>query len=146
MIRFAIEPYRQARDDAMELMQAHVIEVARGLHPIAIDHKQFEWMDDNGMLQVATARDEGKLCGYHVTMIRPHLHRNVLAGFVDTLYMAPEHRGRTSMRLLQFAEDMLKRRGVKWISTGVRMNKDFGRLLEHLGYTEAERLYRKEWA
>lgn len=147
-VRFAIEKYSQARDDAVELMLpvAHAEEVARGLHPIMIDHKQFEWMDDNGMLQVVTARDDGKLCGYHVTMIRPHLHRNVLAGFVDTLYVSPDHRGRTSMQMLQFAEDMLRRRGVKWMSTGVRLNKDFSRLLEHLGYTEAERLYRKEWS
>jgi len=131
----------------MELMlpMAHAEEVARGIHPIVIDHKQFEWMDDNGLLQVVTARDDGELVGYHVTIIRPHMHRNVLAGFVDTLYLAPEHRGRTSMKMLQYAEDMMRRRGVKWISTGVRCSKDFSSLMIHLGYTEAERLFRKEF-
>ena len=146
-IRFAVETYKQARDDAMELMlpEMHAAEVSHGAIPITIDHKQFEWMDDNGLLQVCTARADGKLIGYHVTIVRPHMHRAVLAGFVDTLYLAPEHRGITSMKFLQFAEDMLRRRGVKWISTGVRLTKDFSRLLEHLGYTEAERLYRKEF-
>lgn len=146
-IRFAIEPYRQARDDALELMlpTLHAEEVSRGKIPIMIDHKQFEWMDDNGMLQVATARADGQLVGYHVTIVRPHMHRACLAGFVDTLYLSPEHRGITSMKFLKFAEEMLVKRGVKWISTGVRLTKDFGRLMEHLGYTEAERLYRKEF-
>jgi GNAT superfamily N-acetyltransferase len=144
---FAVETFEQAYHDisTLALTTAHAAEVARGIHPISIDYNQFNWMDKNGQLQVVTVRDCGVLCGYHITMIRPHMHRAVLAGFVDTLYLAPEHRGRTSMRMIQYAEDMMRRRGVKWISTGVRTTKDFGRLMEHLGYTEAERLYRKEF-
>lgn len=130
----------------MHLTEAHRIEVAPASQiRITPDHVQYEWLCQNGMLQVVAARDDGKLVGYHISIVKVHLHRPVLAGFVDTLYLDPGHRnGRTSMKMIMYAEDMMRRRGVKWISTGVRCVKDFGRLMEHLGYTEAERLYRKE--
>ena len=147
--RYAVETYGQLRTDAeiMHLTDEHRVEVAPASRIlITPDHVQYDYMCRNGMLQVVTARDDGKLVGYHITIVRPHLHRPVLAGFVDTLYLDPSHRnGRCSMRMIQYAEEMLVRRGVKWISTGVRCVKDFGRLMEHLGYIEAERLYRKEF-
>jgi GNAT superfamily N-acetyltransferase len=144
-VRFGVETYGQVREEASELMLEHEAEVYRGTIPVKADDLQFEWMDKNGSLQVVAARDDGKLVGYHLTIIKPHLHYAVLAGYVDTVYMAPSHRaGRTGMQMIQYAEDMLRRRGVQWTSIGVRLVKDFSPLLIRLGYTEAERLYRKE--
>jgi len=144
-VRFGIETYEQVRQEAADLMLAHEAEVYRGTIPIQPDDAQFDWMDKNGQLQVVAARDDGKLVGYHLTIIRPHLHYAVLAGFVDTVYMSPECRaGRTGMQMIQYAEDMLRRRGVQWTTIGVRLIKDFSPLLIRLGYTEAEKLYRKE--
>lgn len=145
-VRFAVEMYRQLRADAdaLRIVEDHFVEVAPGSIPLALDHGQFEWMCQNNILHIVTARDEGKLVGYHFTICKKHLHRDCMAGYVDAFYVDPEHRtGRTAMRLFQYAEETLMRRGVKWIYSGSKNVKDVGRLMEYLGYTDIERVYLK---
>ena len=52
-------------------------------------------------------------------------------------------RGRTCVCwwMLRFAELGLKAQGVQKIYYHVKQTKDFGRLLEHLGYQDVERMY-----
>ena len=144
--KFQMETYGQLRKEAeaLTLAEEHFDEVAPGSVPLCLNHQQFEWMDANNVLHIVTARDEGKLVGYHFTICKTHLHRNVLAGYVDAFYISPEHRnGRVGMRLMQYAEDTLKRRGVQWIYSGSKHVKDVGRLMEHLGYAPIETVYLK---
>ena len=51
--------------------------------------------------------------------------------------------GRVVLKLLRFAELGLKAQGVQKIYYHVKQTKDFGRLLEHLGYQDVERMYAK---
>jgi hypothetical protein len=47
------------------------------------------------------------------------------------------------LKLLRYAELGLQAQGVQKIYYHVKRSKDFGRLLDHLGYDDVERLYAK---
>jgi hypothetical protein len=56
----------------------------------------------------------------------------------------PEVRaGRVVLKLLRFAEMGLKAKGVQKIYYHVKREKDFGRLLDLMGYQDVERMYAK---
>lgn len=145
-VRFAQETYAQlkAEPNALALADVHFAEVAPQGADLEIDHEQFQWMCEHGLLHVVTARNDGVLVGYHLTLVRKQLHRNVLSGYVDAFFLDPEHRkGSTGMRLMKYAEETLKRRGVKWLYTGTKHVKNIGILLEHMGHKAIETQYLK---
>jgi GNAT superfamily N-acetyltransferase len=142
--RFATETYAQWRADAAPLLHSHYEEVAVGNAPMDVDDAQFEWMCRSGMLHVVTVRDDGRLVGYHISIVRRHLHRAVLSAYTDAFYLHPEFRGgRTAYRMFQYATDTLVRRGVRQVYSGTKLNRDIGRMLEHQGFKHVENTYLK---
>ena len=47
------------------------------------------------------------------------------------------------LNLLRFAEAGLQAQGVRKVYYHVKREKDFGRLLEHIGYRDSERMFAK---
>lgn len=119
--------------------------------PLDPDMEQYAMLDAMGRLSVLVARSAGKVIGYHMTIIRSHLHyKSTLHGFVDLYYIAPEFRqGMTGVRLFKEAVKELKRRGVVKVLSGTKLqisNKtgkslDMSPVLERLGWQSTERLY-----
>lgn len=146
-VQFAIETLDQAFDDAMWLFDLHWQEIAldKAKVPLNPDVDTFRALEDAGLLLIVTARDGEKMVGYHVSIVRPHLHyKQSLTAYADMYFIHPDYRqGMTGVRLFKYLEGVLRERGVERIYQGTKIHKDMGRLFERLGYKETERLYVK---
>ena len=155
-IVYAVEPYSTAFEEARELLVEHWEEIALNKDKIrlAIDEDRYRDLAEKGILHIVTVRDAniqkwaydpGKLIGYHVALIVPHLHyKNDLHGFTDIFFIHPDYRkGRIGINLFKFVEKSMKERGVVKLMTAVKLHLDVGRIFERLGWTPIERLYSK---
>lgn len=146
-VQFAIETIDQVLDDMAWLWQVHWEEIAldRAKVPLNPDVDTFRVLEEAGLLLIVTARDGEKMVGYHVTIVRPHLHyKQSLTAYADMYFIHPDYRqGMTGVRLFKYLERVLRERGVDRIYQGTKLHKDMGRLFERLGYKETERLFVK---
>lgn len=111
----------------------------------------FNWstyctMQDEGMLQLYTARIKEELVGFVMYLIYPHLHhRTHIVATCDTLAVRPKHRGKGIGRaLMEYAEPLLKRHEVKSIIHQFRTCYTARPLFPKLGYKLIEYGYLKE--
>ena len=147
MITFQIESWDDFVEDLSTLWYAHWEEVALDQNKIKLD----PWLDEysrlqaGGQLHIVSMRNDGWLVGYHISIVRPHLHyMQSLSAFTDVYYVKPEYRPKLSTyRFFQYVEATLKERGVERMFTGTKLHLDKGKLFERLGWTETERLYTK---
>lgn len=144
---FAVETIDECLDDMRHLWGLHWEEIALDRDKIKLepDVDTFRVLEQAGGLHIVTVRDGGDMVGYHVTIVRPHLHyRSSLTGYVDMYFVHPDYRkGRTGIGLFKYAEQTLRERGCQRIYTGTKLHKDMGKLLEYMGHKETERLYVK---
>jgi len=135
------------RGDAGELLEMHYHEIALNKDKIKLnpDWEAYEALEDSNQLRIFTVRDDGKLVGYSSFIVMPMLHNKGYAQAVsDTVYLHPEYRkGYTGVNLLKFSEKCLKEDGVTNIHVYVTFRKDFGNIMDHLGYNPTETLYSK---
>jgi N-acetylglutamate synthase-like GNAT family acetyltransferase len=146
-VTFAIETMDQVLDDMAWLWDIHWQEIAldKVKVPLNPDVDTFWALEKSGLLLIVTARDGEKMVGYHVCIVRPHLHyKHSLTAYADMYFVHPDYRqGMTGVRMFKFLEAELRARGVERIYQGTKIHKDMGRLFERLGYKETERLYVK---
>lgn len=144
---YSVETIEECVTEMGEMWSLHWQEIALDKDTIFLepDVDSFIEMEQRGALQIVTARDDGRLIGYHVTIVRNHLHyKSSLSGYVDMYFVHPDYRkGRTGLNLFKFAEKKLSERGCQRVFTGTKLHKDMGKLLEYLGHRETERLYVK---
>jgi GNAT superfamily N-acetyltransferase len=142
---YAVEDYLAVLPELRGLYPAHWAEIALDHDAIKLDpdYESYERMANAGILHLVTARNDGELVGYHLSMIHPHLHyRASLTCFTDVFYLKPEYRqGMIGYRLLKTFRDSAKARGVQKIYMGTKLARDIGPLLARLGFTPIERLY-----
>ena len=110
-----------------------------------IDWKRYCELDAARKLATFIAKRDGIIVGYAAFVVQTHIHYcDALVAANSAVYVIPEARvGRVALKLLRYAEIGLKAQGVKKIYYHVKQEKDFGRLLEHLGYQDSERLFAK---
>lgn len=154
MITYAVEPWSKVWRELRELWDEHWREVAINQDMIKLDPDipAYNTMEAAGMLHVVVGREAGRVIGYHISFVRPHLHyRTSLSAITDVYFIRASHRGpRAAIRLFEAAEKTLAARGVQKTFNGTKIHKspdgrslDHGRLFEHMGHVEAERLYVK---
>ena len=146
-ITYHVEEWQSFKRESLHLWDRHWQEVAinRDVIKLNIDYGQYDQLDAAGALHVVSARSAGKIIGYHLSIVRPHLHyADSLSAFTDVYYVAPEFRkGRAGIELFKFVEKTLKARGVQKMFTGTKLHLDMGKVFERLGWKETERLYTK---
>lgn len=144
---YGVEPYLGAKKEAQELMLLHFEEVAtnKDSFKLNMDDESYEDAEEIHNLHAVTCRKDGKLIGYHVSFVRPHLHyKDSLTAYVDLFFIHPEHRkGRVGINLFKYAEKTLWHRGVQRIYMPTKLKLDVGALFERLGFTAIERVYTK---
>jgi L-amino acid N-acyltransferase YncA len=147
MVTFVVEDWLEVKDEMSALWPAHWKEVAldHDAIPLDPDLELYDHLAESGMLHVLVARDEGRIIGYHLSIVKPHLHyRTSLHAQTDVYYIDPAYRkGMTGVRLFKEAERTLVARGVKKMITGTKMSLDMGKIFERLGWRETERTYTK---
>lgn len=147
MVTFAVEPWVDVKHEMAALWPAHWREVAldHDAIPLDPDLELYDQLADSGMLHLLIAREAGRIVGYHVSIVKPHLHyKTSLHAQTDVYYISPEFRqGMTGVRLFKEAEASLVARGVKKMITGTKLSLDMGKIFERLGWRETERTYTK---
>lgn len=148
-ISYQVEPLSQCQIELSSHLHAHWHEVALNHDevPLNPDWDQYHLLQNLGQLQIVVFRISGKLEGYHVSILRSHLHyKSTLHGFTDVFYINPKFRkGGYGIKLFKFAEAEWKRRGVVKGFTATKIHKylDISTLLEWLGWIHIEKQYSK---
>ena len=139
MIEFAIEPYKVVWDEGEKgVFNLHWQELAIDkVIPWDLNHELYTQMEEKGMLHVATVRDEGRIVGYHVATIAPHLHYKSagLMAYEDMYFILKEYRaGGVGARFFMFIEEELRKKGItKWFLS-CKVHQDHGALFNALGF------------
>ena len=122
--------------------------------PLSVDVDAYSDLDAKEMLHLVTVREArlaaaeaptAPLIGYALYILRPHLHyKETLHAYCDVYYLAKDGRkGLAGYRLLQYAEETLKKRGVQMLMSGTKASLDMSRLFERLGWSLSEQTFLK---
>ena len=116
--------------------------------PLHVGFDEYRCAEAQGRLFIFTVRRDfptqaGVLIGYAVYQVdRPLHYRTSLQARQDVLFVLKEHRrGRLGYRLIEFADEALRREGVQVVYQHMKVAHDFGPLLQRLGYELAEHIY-----
>jgi GNAT superfamily N-acetyltransferase len=148
-VSFQPELIRGLWPEADPLFERHKDEIAHYADiRLNIDKASYEKAEEAGILKVYTARSlpAFSLIGYALYFVGPNLHyKDSIQARQDVVYLAPEWRkGRLGMRLIAYADERLRDWGVQCTHHHAKLaHPAIGRVLEHLGYTEVERIYSK---
>lgn len=146
-ITYQIESFGGLINEIKPLLQSHYEEIARHRGKIALnpDYDKYRELDRMGFLHGVTVRNEGKLIGYFLSFVIPHLHyKDHIFSSNDVVFVSKEYRkGTIAAKMFKFAEATLKEKGVTKMHVNVKLANDFGSLLERLGYVPIERIYEK---
>lgn len=150
MIEYKQEFLCTCLDDFKPMLEKHWEEIAINKDTIRLnpDYDLYYELEEQGVVKCFTARDQDdKPIGYIVFFIRPHIHyKDTMWGMMDILYVDKKYRGtRVAIKLIKFAEQCLQRDGIDVMMLGTKLHKDFGRLLEALGYSPVETFYGKRF-
>lgn len=147
MISFAVEGWSDVKDEAAPLWPLHWEEVGQNKVKMQLDPDidKLNNLEAAGKLHIVIARDNGKLIGYHASIIDTLIHyRKILAAKGDLHWLHPDYRkGMTGIKLLKKVEETLKARGVHVMADFTKLYADKGAVFEHLGYRPIERVYTK---
>ena len=98
MITYDTELYSSCIEEIKPLFYKHWLEIAGHQDTVKLDpdFDRYQSIEEMGSLRIFTVRDDGKLIGYFISFIMPHIHyRNTVYALNDILYLAPEYRGGT---------------------------------------------------
>ena len=94
-------------------------------------------------LRLFTAREDGRLEGLHVVLVYADIHTvGKFSAAQDFLYLKPEaRRGFTAVKFLGWCDDELKAEGVSVMNQSVTPKRNFGAILNRLGYEQTRTIY-----
>lgn len=144
MLTFRTETLSQAKADGEPLLRRHWQEIAHYLDiPYAPMWDRYEMLEASGALRIYTARLSGQLVGYCVFVLAMNIHYgSSLEANEDVLFLVPEQRkGRIGIRLIKFADELLRAEGVQVVRRHVKFAHEFGAIYERLGYEPVDQIY-----
>lgn len=161
MLTYQVEDWSDIKDDMRGLWPVHWNESApdKDTVQLNLDEDQFDLMAQLGQLHCVTVRDsescgqcvscdksqQGKIVGYHISILRPHLHRKaMLIAFVDAYFLHPDYRqGMNGVKLFRKAEEFLAGVGVVKIQSETKIHNDKSPVFEFLDYKKTAVVYTK---
>ena len=150
--RFAVETFAAVRQEAEALAAAHWDETEAALYGdragVPLSVPMFESMEAAGILHIVTARDaEGRMAGYAAFCLSENM---AMPGRIQAsnlgLYLSPALRGDpfTALRLLRWAEQSLRARGVRSVAYISPVSRPCDALYRRLGAKMTETTWHKE--
>ena len=133
-------------DEFMRVLPEHYEELCVTKEfPLDPDWDTYKAMAASGMLRTITCRNDGELIGYIAFFIQPHVHyKSCKTAYEDVYFLKKDYRkGRIGIKLFQYAEQVLKERGIHRIIVHTKIHLDNSRLLEYLGYKHTDKIYTK---
>ena len=141
-VKFSSERVAAVWPEIYPLFEKHWNEIAHFKDiPLDPDVELYNSLDDLGIMRVFTARDDGKLIGYSVYFVGPHIHfRKSIHATQDVFFINKENRG-FGMRFLRWCDDELRRDGVQVVINAVSQSNDYSPVLRRMGYKESEKMF-----
>ena len=133
-------------EDIKPLLEEHwrLVALNQGKIKLNPDWKQYAKLDALGILNIFTARDEGKLVGYFVLIINKSLHyQDHYFASNDVLFVLPDSRGATGYKLIKYAENYCRDVGVSLMTINTKVHIPFDKLMVGMGFDLIERVYSK---
>ena len=147
MIEYKEETYEQVINEIKPLLENHYDEIALDKDVIKLnpDYDMYKKLCNSGAMRIITARDDGKLVGYLIALIKYHLHyKDSLTAIDDIFYVDKSYRkGLTGVKLFIKTEEILKKYGVQRVVLNTKLHHDVGAIFDRLGYKETERVFTK---
>ena len=140
MIVYRREKFADALPDLQEIWPRHYAEVSSypgiELNP-GLD--RFLMAEERGMLVLVTARDDGKLVGYALDFVMPHLHyAQITVAACDLYYILPEYRAKCARGLMRTIERVDAEMGAYARVTRAKKTNRAAAFHKAIGYTEHE--------
>lgn len=146
-ITYSVESWSEMYHELEPFVQPHWEELGLDHIDVPVD---FDWarylvLDEQGLIHIVCTRDDGKLIGYHISIVNSGLHyKSTIHAMVDLYYLKPEYRkSKIGVKMFQFAERALKTIGVKKIVTGTKIHLNHSALFGSLGYKNTEVTFTK---
>ncbi len=131
--------------DAQELIAEHSAEIGpRDGVPLQVNTALFEKLDEVGALQTATARSNGRMFGYLLTILCPSLENPAFRVATQTAFFVSKDARGAGWKLLKESVGMLQAKGVHEVQmrAGVRgSGPRLGVLYRRLGAVDHGQLY-----
>jgi L-amino acid N-acyltransferase YncA len=146
-ITYQIEPWGTYYRDCQQLWIEHYDEIAvqKDRMEMKPDVASYKALEELGKLQIVVVRDDGRMVGYILSVIRPHLHyANVLCGFEDAYFLSKTHRrGMIGVKLIREAVRHMQAVGVQKVFFMTKAALDMGSIFERLGFDKTDIVYSK---
>ena len=146
MIEYKDDDWLENLDALKEIIKDHYEELSvTKTFPLDPDWEAYKTILDSGKLRFVTCKEDGKLIGYIIFFMMPHLHyKTCLTAFEDIYFLKKEYRkGRVGLKMFQFAEKLLKEQGVQRILYNTKVHSDNSSLFEYLGFTLIDKVFTK---
>lgn len=144
---YQLESFKAITEDLKEIITIHHEEI--GIYndklKLSVMWDKYYALEDADMLRTITARSEGKLIGYYICVVQPHLHYAERTFSInDVLYIHPDYRkGFTGIRLIKEAEKCMREEGVDVMVLSFKTYSPFDKILERLSWDYTEKVYTK---
>lgn len=147
MLIASVESFMDNKAELELLFPKHWEELAlnKDKVPLNPDWKRYKAIEDSGILSFIGLRQDGKLVGYFVGIIMPHLHYTTCNTYImDMLYVAKEARNKNAgILIMRTMEKEAKRRGVQRIVLNTKIHMNIGSLYHYMGFECIETIWSK---
>jgi L-amino acid N-acyltransferase YncA len=141
------ESFSAARPELERLFPLHWKELAleQDKIPLDVDWPRYAQLERAGILLFVTLRKAGRLVGYFMGFVMPHLHyKSTVTLGMDVYWTHPDIRGGTAARrLMRKVHEEAKVRGAVKAFAVSKDHKDSSRLFRALGYRPVETVHTK---
>lgn len=145
-IQYRITNAKECFDRITKLFDEHYneVEILKDLQ-LNPDYYIYFEADKKNLVKVVLCEDNNELIGYIVFFVGPNLHyKDCLLATEDIYYLKPEYRkGRTGIKMFQFAEKYLKSIGINMIKYSTKTHLDNSRLFDYLECKFIEKVFIK---
>lgn len=121
------------KDHWAEVAPCHSLDI-----PVCPNRGHYTALAEAGLLQVYTARIDGRLVGYLAVIVCEHQNHKSLQADVCAVYVSREARGKAGAKFLRHVDAVLAHDGVEVVRHRVKGGRDWSPLLERMGYIPEE--------
>jgi GNAT superfamily N-acetyltransferase len=146
MIKYKDDDWFENLSDLKEIIKYHYEELSVSKEfPLDPDWDVYKVLADGKKLKFITCKEDEKLIGYIIFFVNPHIHyKTCLTAYEDIYFLKKEYRkGRTGLKMFQFAEKLLKEQGVQRIIYNTKVHSDNSSLFEYLGFKFIDKVFSK---
>jgi len=142
------ERWENCVDEMRPIWRHHWNELGldRGVIKQDMDEERYKNMQSSGVLHIITVRADGKLVGYCICFVVPHMHYKSAGemALADMYYILPAYRvGGAGVKMFKEVERTLRNRGVTRGHMSCKVHQDHQALFERLGWEFTDKTFSK---